>query len=184
MKKLLLAGATAAALGMGGQAFAQDCSGSPTVGATSSSCSTDLTLTVEEVVAVSGLQTTATIPYVVGTGADVDLDVPFCLATNAASTSVDISGTSVNTQGDNEFYVWDGAGTFPAGHILYNASVETIPLTEGGTDLAIGAPDTLNDCLTGTTGTATLNIAMTEAAQALAANGIYTDTLTLVVAPN
>ena len=183
MKKLLLASAAAAALGMGSQAFAQDCSGNPGVGsmAASQTCSTDLTLTVVDVVAVSGLEATQTIPYVVGTGADVNIDIDFCLATNAASGDVQITGTSDNGAA-GVFYVSNGT---PADDIVYVPTVELSPLTESLVAIGIAAPNTLIECTDGgTTESATLNIAMTEADQALAPAGIYTDTLTLLVAPN
>ena len=103
MKKILMATATVAALGLGANAFAQDCNGIPSAGAANQTCSTTVSLTIDPAVAIGGLATTLPLTYAVGgsTGS-----ATFCLGSNSG-TGVIVNSDSGDSGTGGEFRMND-----------------------------------------------------------------------------
>jgi hypothetical protein len=171
MKKILMATATAVALGLGANAFAQDCSGTPSTGAADQTCSTTVSLTIDPAVAIGSLATTLPLTYAVGgsTGS-----ATFCLGSNSG-TGVIISSGSGDSGTGGEFRMND--------QLLYTAQINSIALVENGDSALIATVDSLADCVGGGAGTATLQVDTSQAAQDAVDAGSYDDVLTLLVTP-
>ena len=171
MKKLVMATVATAALGFASNGFAQDCSGTPSSGASTQDCSTTVSLTIDPQVAVGSLATTLPLTYSV-TGSSGSLT--FCLGTNSG-TGVTVDATSTDTS---------SAGTFQMdGTLDYTATINTVDLVESGTSATITTGDTLADCVGGGAGTASLDVATSQSAQDAVSAGSYDDVLVLTVTP-
>jgi hypothetical protein len=133
----------------------------------------DITITIPVVplVAVGGLGSPLSLAYNV---AGSITSTTFCLGSNSA-TGV----TVVSDSGDS-----GSAGQFRMDNqLVYTASINGIGLVESGSSPLITTTDTLSDCLGGSTGSSSLTVSTSQAAQDNVVAGAYDDILTITITP-
>lgn len=181
MKKLLLTSGAIAVLAGSQMGFAAcDDSGNPN--ATSASCDSTVTLKIDDMVVLKGLDDyDFSDPGAAGWdgtgGTDAVVNGDFCVGTNNAASGVSVSVSSIN-----DFEVQRGDGTAVSYNAYLNGSGTA--LANGATPLSLSGADVDNlECLTQSID---LNVEFTGTALMAANVGAepYLDTITVTVAPN
>ncbi len=147
-----------------------------TLGATSQG-DFDINLSVGDLIQISRLDD-VTLTYTPGSNATNSED--FCVYTNAASGTYNVTATSANAAA-GVFRLASGANFIP-----YALDYETVTLTSGVNSnnggAGYAANTTSNNC--GASDNATVDITVTEADILTQPSGNYSDTVTLLVSPN